>query len=143
MPRADDVDPRRCIAAGGGVDQGVTGKKCSFTVQGCYGYVQLVDVQIDGPAQPSVTKEADDSGNIICTYTPSLPGEYTIAIRVKEKAIKNSPYKCEVIGDSDPKLKKVALVEVAGKGVIIGKATQQNEFWVDCRKANITAGLAG
>jgi hypothetical protein len=28
-------------------------------------------------------------------------------------------------------------VEVAGKGIAIGKAYQQNEFWVDCRGANI------
>lgn len=143
MPRADDVDPKRCIAVGEGVDQGVTGKPCKFTIQGVYGQVNLVEVEFEGPAQPSYTKTPDEQGNVVVSYTPSLPGEYKLNIRVKDKQIKNSPYKCEVIGDSDPKLKKVELVEVIGKGVIVAKATTENVFFVDTRRANITAGLQG
>lgn len=145
MPRAtaDDVDHRRCIAVGEGVDQAVTGKKCKFAVQGVLGLSNLVAVEIDGPANPPVEKEPDDAGNVVCSYTPPVPGQYTLNIRVKDKLIKNNPYKCEVIGDSDPKLKKVELVEVQGKGVILGKATKENTFYVDARRANITAGLQG
>lgn len=143
MPRADDVDPKRCIAVGEGVDQAVTGKPCKFTIQGCLGLANLVEVEFEGPAQPSYSKVPDEVGNVIVTYTPSLPGEYKLNVRVKDKAIKNSPYKCDVIGDSDPKLKKVQLVEVQGKGVIVAKATTENIFYVDTRAANITAGLQG
>lgn len=124
MPKVDpsDVDPRRCTAAGEGVDQAVTGKKCSFTVQGVMGFLNLVDVSISGPSTPPINKSLDESGkDVICSYTPSLPGEYIITVKVKDKELKNSPFKCEVIGDSDPKLLKVALVEVQGKGVIIAK----------------------
>ena len=141
MPRADDVDPKRCIAVGEGVDQGVTGKPCKFAIQGVHGLINLVEVEFEGPAQPSYTKTADEQGNVVVSYTPSLPGEYKLNVRVKDKQIKNSPYKCEVIGDSDPKLKKVELVEVIGKGVIVAKATTENVFHVDTRRANITAGL--
>jgi hypothetical protein len=141
MPRADDVDPKRCTAVGEGVDQAVTGKPCKFTITGVAGLANLVEVEFEGPAQPSYSKTPDESGNIIVSYTPSLPGEYKLNIRVKDKAIKNSPYKCDVIGDSDPKLKKVELVEVQGKGVIVAKATTENIFYVDTRRANITAGL--
>lgn len=145
MPRAtpDDVDPRRCIAVGEGVDQAVTGKKCKFAVQGVLGLVNLVSVEIEGPANPSVEKEADEGGHIVCSYVPPVSGQYTLNIRVKDKAIKNNPYHCEVIGDSDPKLKKVELVEVQGKGVILAKATKENIFYVDARRANISAGLGG
>lgn len=145
MPRAtaDDVDHRRCIAVGEGVDQAVTGKKCKFAVQGVLGLVQLVTVDIEGPANPTVEKEPDEAGNIVCSWTPPVAGQYTLNIRVKEKTIKNNPYHCDVIGDSDPKLKKVELVTVQGKGVIVAKATKENIFYVDTRRANITAGLQG
>jgi len=143
MPRADDVDPKRCIAVGEGVDQGVTGKPCKFAIQGVLGLANLVEVEFDGPAAPAYTKTPDETGNVIVTYTPPVPGEYKLLIRVKDKQIKNSPYKCEVIGDSDPKLKKVELVEVQGKGVIVAKATTENIFYVDTRRANIQAGLSG
>jgi len=144
MPRADpnDVNPTRCIAVGEGVDQAVTGKLAKFAIQGCLGLANLVDVEFEGPAVPPYTKEPDETGNIHVTYTPPVPGEYKIIIRVKDKQIKNSPYQCEVIGEGDPKLKKVQLVEVQGKGVIVAKATKENVFFVDARRANLNAGLA-
>lgn len=140
--KADDVDPKRCIAVGEGVDQAAVGKPCKFVVQGVYGLVNLVDVEFQGPSQPSCTKEPDDQGNVVVTYTPSLPGDYTINIKVKDKLIKNNPYKCEVIGELDPKLKRVELVTVSGKGVIIAKATKENIFFVDTRRAQLNAGLS-
>ena len=143
MGKADDVDPKRCIAVGEGVDQAAVGKPCRFVVHGVHGLVNLVQVEFDGPAAPSYTKEPDDQGHVVVTYTPPLPGEYTLNIKVKDKLIKNNPYKCEVIGESDPKLKRVQLVQVTGKGVIVAKATKENIFHIDTRTAQINAGLSG
>lgn len=142
MGKAEDVDPKRCIAVGEGVDQAAVGKPCKFVVQGVHGLVNLVDVGFEGPAQPSYTKEPDDAGNVVVTYKPSVPGNYTLNIKVKDQLIKNNPYKCEVIGDLDPKLKRVELVTVEGKGVIIAKATRENVFYVDTRRAQLNAGLS-
>lgn len=75
MGRADDVDPKRCSAVGGGVDQGITGKKCHFTVQGLLRQEQLLAITVDGPAQPTFEKDIDDHGDIGVTYVPNLPGE--------------------------------------------------------------------
>lgn len=47
----------------------------------------------------------------------------------------------QVIGDSDPKYKKVALIQCVGKGIITAKCNTQNEFVVDAREANLSAGL--
>ena len=142
MGKADEVDPKRCIAVGEGVDQANVGKPCKFVVQGVHGLVNLVTVDFEGPAQPSYTKEPDDTGNVVVTYKPSIPGDYTLNIKVKDQLIKNNPYKCEVIGELDPKLKRVELVTVQGKGVIIAKATKENTFYVDTRRAQLNAGLS-
>ncbi|KAI1289487.1 Filamin-C [Halotydeus destructor] len=141
MGRADDVDPKKCSAVGGGVDQGVTGKPLSFTVTGMLGQIQLLAVTIEGPSQPTLNKVLDDHQDVVLSYTPQLPGDYVIHIKVKDKAIKNSPCNVTIIGDGDPKYKKVALIECTGKGIITGKINTQNEFWVDARAAELTAGL--
>lgn len=142
MGKADDVDPKRCIAVGEGVDQAAVGKPCKFVVQGVLGLANLVAVEFEGPSQPSYSKEPDEAGNVVVTYTPSVPGDYKINVSVKDKLIKNNPYKCEVIGELDPKLKRVEFVTVSGKGVIIAKATKENVFYVDTRRAQLNAGLS-
>ena len=142
MGKADDVDPKRCIAVGEGVDQAAVGKPCKFVVQGVFGLVNLVSVEFDGPATPATHKEPDDAGNVMVTYTPPVPGKYTLNIKVKDKLIKNNPYTCDVIGELDPKLKRVERVTVQGKGVIIAKATKENVFYVDTRRAELNAGLS-
>lgn len=59
-------------------------------------------------------------------------------MKVKDKQIKGSPFKVTILGDSDPKYQKVALIECQGKGLITGKANTQNDFWIDARKAHIS-----
>jgi hypothetical protein len=140
--KPEDVDPKRCIAVGEGVDQAAVGKPCKFVVQGVYGLVNLVSVDFEGPAHPSYTKEPDEQGNVVVTYTPSVPGQYTLTVKAKDQPIKNNPYKCDVIGELDPKLKRVELITVQGKGVIIAKATKENVFYVDTRRAQLNAGLS-
>jgi len=141
MGRADDVEPKKCTAVGGGVDQAVCGQKAQFAVTGMLQQAQLVNCTIEGPSQPSFTTDVDDNGEVLVSYTPQLPGDYKISVHVKGKQIKNSPYKVTVVGDSDPKLKRVALVTCQGKGILTGKCNTQNEFIVDTREANLDGGL--
>ena len=135
------INPNDLIAVGAGVDQAITGQPCKFLVRGVKGNYERVNCTIDGPAEPSANREPMDDGNLEITYTPPLPGEYKVTVQVDGKHIKGSPYKVEVIGEKDPKLERVSKVDVAGKGIAIGKCCMQNEFWIDGRKANITAGL--
>ena len=111
-------------------------------MKGKHGTAEKFQVEINGPAQPSVTKTEDDDGYVKCSYTPSLPGEYTVSIKLDGKPIKGSPYTAEVIGESDPKLERISKVSVTGKGILIGKTFAFNDFWIDGRSANISAGLA-
>jgi len=136
-----DVDYRKVTAAGAGIDQAITGQPTSFIIQGIKGQMDKVHLEIDGPAQPSLNKKLDDDGNAIVTYTPPLPGEYKVSVQFNNKHVKSSPFKVEIIGESDPKLQKVSKIQVSGKGIAIGKAYMQNEFWIDGRDAHLTAGL--
>lgn len=77
MGRADDVEAKKCQAVGGGVDQAVTGKKAQFAVTGLLQQKQLLDISVEGPAQPTFTSDVDDNGEVIVSYTPNLPGEWT------------------------------------------------------------------
>ncbi|XP_074604162.1 filamin-B-like [Brevipalpus obovatus] len=138
---ATKLNPKDLSAVGAGVDQSITGQLTKFIVRGVKGQVEKLGVTIDGPAQPSAMKTPLDDGNIEVSYTPSLPGEYSVEVTIEGKPIKGSPYKSEVIGEKDPKLERVSRVHVAGKGIMIGKSCYPNEFWIDGRDAAIAAGL--
>uniref|UniRef100_T1KEG5 Uncharacterized protein n=1 Tax=Tetranychus urticae TaxID=32264 RepID=T1KEG5_TETUR len=135
------INPNDLVAVGAGVDQAITGQPAKFLIRGVKGLHDWIHCDIDGPAQPPLDRELLDESNLEITYTPPLPGEYKVVVQIDNKHIKGSPYTVEVIGEKDPKLEKVSRIDVAGKGVTIGKSCMQNEFWIDGRKANITAGL--
>lgn len=123
------------------MDVGVTGEQCRFQIHNLKGKIQLLSMTIDGPSVPKINSEVDDDGNINCDYVPPVAGDYVVWIKVNEKHIKGSPFKVKVIGDSDPRLERIKKIEVSGKGIAIGKAFQQNEFWIDGRAANLKAEL--
>lgn len=136
------INPEDVSAVGAGVDQAITGQATKFIVRGVKAHHERLTMSIEGPAQPSLIRAPLDDGNLEVTYTPSLPGEYFLAIQLDGKHIKGSPYRAEVIGQKDPKLERVSRVQVAGKGIAVGKSCYQNVFWIDGRDASISAGLS-
>lgn len=141
MSSKHEIDPRKLTAVGAGIDQAVTGQQTSFLIQGTKNQIDKLHLEIDGPAQPTLNKKLDTDGNVVVSYIPPLPGEYKVGVLFNSKHIKNSPFKVEIIGEGDPKLQKVCKIKVSGKGITIGKAYTQNEFWIDGRSAHLTANF--
>ncbi|RWS01379.1 Filamin-A-like protein, partial [Dinothrombium tinctorium] len=109
-----EIDPKRVTASGNGVDQGITGQMCMFQVINMANEVDNISTSINGPSQPTMMKGIDENGNAIVKYTPNLPGEYTVTVQYKGKHIKGSPFKVQILGESDPKLEMIKKIEVTG-----------------------------
>ena len=58
------------------------------------------DVKIKGPNEAKITKKEASGNGVTITYLPVTPGEYTIDIKHKGKAIQGSPFNAKVTGSS-------------------------------------------
>ena len=92
-------------AAGEGISKGTAKQPAAFCVKSNppSPSAKLV-VTVDGPgddAAPQVKPKGDGSWD--CTYTPTAPGEYTIAAKLDGEHITGSPWKVTVDGAKERK----------------------------------------
>ncbi|XP_067205884.1 filamin-A isoform X4 [Linepithema humile] len=96
-------DPSKCRAYGPGLEKGIVNKTNRFTVETKEAGNGGLGLSITGDGE--VKAEAKDNYDGSCTveYVPTEPGDYEIGIKFAEQNIPGSPFKVEVISDSEAK----------------------------------------
>ncbi|XP_011868573.1 PREDICTED: filamin-A isoform X2 [Vollenhovia emeryi] len=96
-------DPSKCRAYGPGLEKGIVNKTNRFTVETKEAGNGGLGLSITGDGE--VKAEAKDNYDGSCTveYVPTEPGDYEIGIKFAEQNIPGSPFKIEVVSDSEAK----------------------------------------
>ncbi|XP_029167598.1 filamin-A isoform X3 [Nylanderia fulva] len=94
-------DPSKCRAYGPGLEKGIVNKMNRFTVETKEAGNGGLGLSITG--EGDVKAEAKDNYDGSCTveYVPTEPGDYEIGIKFAEQNIPGSPFKIEVVSDSE------------------------------------------
>eukprot|EP01083_Nonionella_stella_P029935 82231_1 len=102
--RADRAAAKACSMSGAGLDQGFTNVDNPFVIN-CSDadlmadanlYKDLLDVSMEGPAQPELKIENNGDGSYACSYSTDQPGDYTVAVTLRNLPITGSPHAVNV-----------------------------------------------
>ncbi|XP_041460317.1 filamin-A-like isoform X4 [Lytechinus variegatus] len=121
-------------AFGPGLEKGVVGKPCDFTVE-TNGAVGALGFAIEGPSQAEIKCKDNGDGSCEVTYFPTVEGEYAIHVTYEEEDIPNSPFIAKVTpnpGGFDASKVKAFGPGLKPDGIEIKKRT---EFTVDAKNA--------
>lgn len=103
-------DPSKCIVDSSSVHNVTLGQKANFIIDSRDAGDGPLNVTIDGPAHCPCTIGDKLDGTFTAEFTPTVPGIYTIGIKMGENPtdIPGSPFKCEV--DYPHDISKVSVV---------------------------------
>ncbi|XP_030827869.1 filamin-A isoform X3 [Strongylocentrotus purpuratus] len=121
-------------AFGPGLEKGVVGKPCDFTVE-TNGAVGALGFAIEGPSQAEIKCKDNGDGSCEVSYFPTVEGEYAIHVTYEEEDIPNSPFIAKVTpnpGGFDATKVKAFGPGLKPDGIEIKKKT---EFTVDVKNA--------
>jgi len=97
------ADASKCIAKGPGLEDGVMGKKTSFTIDTKNAGAGLLKVRLHGvkgafkiQIQPL---DAKNRRVLMANYDPKIPGEYLIKVLWCDIHIPGSPFRVKIVGD--------------------------------------------
>jgi len=121
-------------AYGPGLEAGVVGCPCDFTVEtnnetGALGF------SIEGPSQAKIDCNDNGDGSADISYYPTIPGEYAVHILCNESDIPGSPFMAQITpasADFNPTKVKAFGPGLEKSGV---EPNKWAEFTVDCREA--------
>ncbi|XP_022101220.1 filamin-C-like isoform X6 [Acanthaster planci] len=119
-------------AFGPGLEGGVVGKPCKFTVE-TNGAVGALGFSIEGPSEAKIDCKDNGDGSCEVSYFPTVEGEYAIHITCDEEDIVHSPYIAQIIPDKggfDASKVKAYGPGLAKDGLELNKRT---EFTVDAK----------
>ncbi len=119
-------------AFGPGLEGGVVGKSCDFTVE-TNGSVGALGFSIEGPSEAKINCKDNGDGSCEVSYFPTMVGEYAIHITCDEEDIVNSPYIAQIIPDKggfDASKVKAYGPGLAKDGLELSKRT---EFTIDAK----------
>ncbi|VDO98791.1 unnamed protein product, partial [Soboliphyme baturini] len=96
-------DETRCSAHGPGLERGIVGKPCEFTVDTKGAGVGQLNLMIEGPSK-AIINQVDDKqdGSCAVRYEVSEPGEYKISIYFGDRHILGSPFHSTIEHKVDP-----------------------------------------
>ncbi|XP_071960405.1 filamin-A-like isoform X3 [Antedon mediterranea] len=119
-------------AFGPGLERGVAGKPCTFTVE-TNGANGALGFAIEGPSEAEIQCVDNGDGSCEVTYYPKVPGEYAIHVTFDEEDIENSPYMAKITPDTNDF--DAGKVTASGPGIqpeghVMNEKT---EFTVDAR----------
>ncbi|XP_053200943.1 filamin-C-like [Panonychus citri] len=140
-------------ASGPGLVMGETGGVCQFNVYTHYIPKDKNDFDprtelafsMDGPSIPVPLKvdAVDETRGVMdVTYTPILPGNYSINIKYHGEHINGSPFKVRIEGESIKQFTLTSKVNVYGSNLKTGKVNQTNVIYIDVDDPAIKGGLA-
>ncbi|KAM7005424.1 filamin B a isoform 2-T2 [Tautogolabrus adspersus] len=134
VPVTDVVDPSKVKVSGPGVGSGVRANiPQSFTVDCRKAGVAPLAVAVTAPkgvAEPVEVKDNGDGTHSV-SYTPSLEGPYSVAVKYAEEDVPRSPFKFRVLPTHD-----ASKVRASGPGLTNGvPASFPVEFNIDAKDA--------
>ncbi|KAJ8259883.1 hypothetical protein GJAV_G00174540 [Gymnothorax javanicus] len=134
VPVKDVVDPSKVKISGPGVGSGVRAKiPQTFTVDCSKAGVAPLSVAVNGPkaiAEPVEVKDNGDGTHTV-SYTPSVEGPYTVAVKYDDQDVPRSPFKFRVQPTHD-----ASKVRASGPGLTTGlPASLPVEFTIDAKDA--------
>ncbi|XP_046814112.1 filamin-A isoform X4 [Vespa crabro] len=98
-----DSDPSKCRAYGPGLEKGYVNKANQFTVETKEAGNGGLGLAIEGIREVKMTCKDNYNGSCSAEYIPMEPGEYDITIKFADQHIPGSPFKVQVISDSNAK----------------------------------------
>jgi len=90
-----------CRANGPGLEGGVAGQQCRFTVITRDAGPGGLAVAVEGPARAEIQCHDNGDGSCDITWFPVEAGEYTVHIRFADEAIPGSPFKVFVLPEDE------------------------------------------
>ncbi|XP_070164422.1 filamin-like isoform X3 [Polyergus mexicanus] len=96
-------DPSKCRAYGPGLEKGIVNKMNRFTVETREAGNGGLGLSITGDGEVKVEAKDNYDGSCTVEYFPTEPGDYEIGIKFAEQNIPGSPFKIEVVSDSEAK----------------------------------------
>ena len=57
-------------------------------------------IAVEGPSKAEIKCTDQRDGTCLCSYTPSLPGEYVVSIKFQDRHIAGSPFTARVVGEA-------------------------------------------
>jgi filamin len=90
-----------CRANGAGLEGGVAGQQCRFTVITRDAGPGGLAVAVEGPARAEIQCHDNGDGSCDITWFPVEAGEYTVHIRFADEAIPGSPFKVFVLPEDE------------------------------------------
>ncbi|XP_011253233.2 filamin-A isoform X3 [Camponotus floridanus] len=96
-------DPSKCRAYGPGLEKGIVNKTNRFTVETREAGNGGLGLSITGDGEVKVEAKDNYDGSCTVEYVPTEPGDYEIGIKFAEQNIPGSPFKIEVVSDSEAK----------------------------------------
>ncbi|XP_015783682.1 filamin-C [Tetranychus urticae] len=149
----DKLSASKITASGPGLVMGETGGICQFNVythyipkfKGDFDPRSELAFSMDGPSLPVPLKvdAVDETRGVMdVTYTPLLPGNYSINIKYHGEHISGSPFKVKIEGESIKQFTLTSKVKVYGPNLKNGKANELNTVYIDIDDPSIKGGLA-
>ncbi|XP_033643960.1 filamin-A-like isoform X2 [Asterias rubens] len=119
-------------AFGPGLEGGVVGKSCDFTVE-TNGSVGALGFSIEGPSEAKINCKDNGDGSCEVSYFPTMVGEYAIHITCDEEDIVNSPYIAQIIPDKGGF--DASKVKAYGPGLVKDglELNKRTEFTIDAK----------
>ncbi|XP_025155051.1 filamin-A isoform X3 [Harpegnathos saltator] len=96
-------DPSKCRAYGPGLEKGIVNKINRFTVETKEAGNGGLGLAIAGNGEAKVDGKDNYDGSCTVEYVPTEPGDYEISIKFAEQHIPGSPFKVQVVSDSEAK----------------------------------------
>lgn len=121
-------------AYGPGLKGGQANKPATFTIDAreankAAGTPGDLGVTVDGPKESKIESKEKPDGTVDVTYTPTVPGDYTVNVTYNETPIPQAPFKAKITPDT------AAKVKAYGPGLEGGTENQPATFTVDTREA--------
>ena len=97
------ADASKCVAYGPGLQDGIVGKPCMFTIETRDAGAGTLKVRLHGvrDAFKIDIKPADSSRTLQANYNPKKPGDYLVTIKWSDKHIPGSPFRVKIDGEDN------------------------------------------
>jgi len=113
---------QKCIAAGPGLERGLVGTPCKFTVWSKDAGPGGLAVAIEGPAKAEISCRDNGDGSCNLIYLPTEEGEYNVHVRFADQDIPGSPFKVPVTRKEDDRFRNLSVTDLAETGLKVGQS---------------------
>ena len=129
---AMEVPANKVKVYGSGTTEGKTNEPNKFVIDTSEAGNGKLEFDVAGPAKPKVQSKEISPKKTEVTYTPSVPGVYSIDVKYDQTPVPGSPFKPKIQpGQQAKPSKPEEKVKVYGQGIESGEVNQMTTFTVD------------